>query len=98
MSFSSRRRLILEGATPDPAHAAVAVVRDLSDAVEAGREPDELPSVAYAAASAFIAPDRVWAMQFKDQLAGRLNATIRHDVGIYVMNMCVRRAMEAVSS
>ena len=91
------RRLILEGAT-DPAHAAVAVVRDLSDAFESGTEPDDLPSVAYAAASAFVAPDGMWAAQFKDQLAGRLNASIRQDIGIYVMNMCVRRAMEAVSS
>lgn len=94
----SARRLILEGAAPDPAHAAVAVVRDLSDAVASGKDPDELPSVAYAAASAFVAPDAMWSLQFKDQLAGRLNATIRHDVGIYVMNMCVRRAVEAVSS
>ena len=92
------RRLILEGATPDPAHAAVAVVRDLLDAFESGTAPDALPPVAYAAASSFVAPDGMWAAQFKDQLAGRLNATLRHNVGIYVMNLCVRQAMEAVSS
>jgi hypothetical protein len=92
---------------PQPAPLAVGLVRNLLDYYEANEPKTEtelssLKKKLYLRAYA-MAPkgdfDDAWIEEFKQQLSGRLSRTsLRNEpLGLYVVNMCVRRAIEKIS-